>query len=74
MNTDSESDIEDTEQKNHKYRNLRMPFGKYKGQRLIEIIEDNKVEGQTYFKWLLKHIAIKNTLLQEALEYYSDYQ
>ena len=73
MNTDSESDIEDTEQMNHKCRNLKMPFGKYKGQKLLEIIEDNKVEGQTYFKWLLKNIAIKNTLLQEALEYYSEF-
>ena len=74
MNTDSESDIEDTEQMNHKYRNLKMPFGKYKGQKLLAIIEDNKPEGQTYFKWLLKNIPIKNTLLQEALEFYSDYQ
>ena len=34
MNTDSESDKEDIEEMNHKYRNLRMPFGKYKGQKL----------------------------------------
>ena len=72
MNTDSESDIEDTQQMNHKYKNLTMPFGKYKGQKLWEIVEDNKVEGQKYFKWLLKNIPIKNTLLQDALEFYSN--
>ena len=74
MNCDSENDNEEMNDMNHKYRNLKMPFGKYKGQKLLEIIEDNKPEGQTYFKWLLKNIPIKNTLLQEALEYYSDYQ
>ena len=72
MHSDSESDNEDTQQMNHKYENLIMPFGKYKGQKLLEIVEDNKVEGQTYFKWLLKNIPIKNTLLQEALEFYSN--
>ena len=51
MNTDSESDNEEVNM-HHRYRNLRMPFGKYKGQKLLEVIEDNKSEGQTYFKWL----------------------
>ena len=74
MNTDSESDKEDIEEMNHKYRNLRMPFGKYKGQKLWEVIADNKPEGQTYFKWILKKVPIKNTLLQEALEFYSECQ
>ena len=68
MNTDSETDIEDIQQ----YGNVMMPFGKYKGQKLWEIVEDNKVEGQKYFKWLLKNIPIKNTLLQDALEFYSN--
>ena len=72
MNTDSESDNEEVNM-HRRYRNLRMPFGKYKGQKLLEVIEDNKTEGQTYFKWLLKSIPIKNTLLQEALEFYSEF-
>ena len=38
MNTDSENEIEDTVD----YMNEKMPFGKYKGKIISEVIEDNK--------------------------------
>ena len=72
MISDSETDNEDNEEMSRKYGKLRMPFGKYKGQKLWEVIENNKSEGQTYFKLILKNISIKNTALQEALEFYSE--
>jgi uncharacterized protein (DUF3820 family) len=59
MNTDSESDIEDTGD----YMNEKMPFGKYKGQKISEVIEYNKVEGQKYMKWLLKNSLFFGTTL-----------
>jgi uncharacterized protein (DUF3820 family) len=69
MSTDSESDIEDTQH----ISDERMPFGKYKGKRMSEVVEDNKKEGQNYIKWVLKNIPIRKSSLQKALEFYSEF-
>ena len=38
MSTDSESEIEDI----GNFSNEKMPFGKYKGKRISEVVEDKK--------------------------------
>ena len=69
MNSDSESTIEDIGD----FSNEKMPFGKYKGKRISEVVESNKKEGQKYMKWLLKNIPIRKPSLQKALEFYSEF-
>ena len=69
MSTDSESEIEDIGD----FSNEKMPFGKYKGKRISEVVEDNKKEGQKYIKWLLKNIPIRKPSLRTALEFYSEF-
>ena len=58
-------------------RNVIMPFGKYKGQRvsMIQDIEDRRhgEVGKQYLSWVFKNVEIKDVVLKEAVEFYKDY-
>ena len=62
---------------NAKYKDVKMPFGKYKGIKLYDIaqIHDSYYfyEGQHYLTWVSSNMEIKNDLLKEAIEFYKDY-
>ena len=63
--------------KHDELKNVTIPFGKYKGQRvsLIQDIEDGhhgKV-GKQYLSWVLQNVEIKDALLKEAVKFYKDY-
>ena len=63
--------------KHNELKNVTMPFGKYKGQRvsLIQDIEDGRhgKVGKQYLSWVLQNVEIKDALLKEAVKFYKDY-
>ena len=58
-------------------RNVIMPFGKYKGQRvsMIQDIEDRRhgKVGKQYLRWVIKNVEITDAVLKEAVEFYESY-
>ena len=62
---------------NAKYHDVKMTFGKYKGQKLYNIsqIEDRYCmkTGQKYLTWVSNNISVEDELLKEAVEFYTDY-
>ena len=62
---------------NAKYDDVKMTFGKYKGQKLYNIaqIEDKYCMklGQKYLTWVSNNVEIEDELLNEAVEFYKDY-
>ena len=63
--------------KHNKLKNVIIPFGIYKGQRILDIsnFEDSKCRpvGKQYLRWVLKKMDIKNKLIKEAMEFYGIY-
>ena len=62
---------------NSKYKNVRMPFGKYKGSSIYSIAEFKDryfmPVGKSYLKWVSENVEIKDPLLKEVIEFYKDY-
>ncbi len=62
---------------NYKYRNVILPFGKYKGKTIYSVAtkKDNYhgYPGKEYLKWVSKNVDIKDKLLKEAVEFYKKY-
>jgi uncharacterized protein (DUF3820 family) len=56
---------------NAKYKDVKMPFGKYKGIRLYDIAQIHDryyfFEGQHYLKWASDNTSMNNDLLKEAI-------
>ena len=62
---------------NAKYKDVRIPFGKYKGNTIydIAVLKDRYYMpvGKKYLKWVLENVEIKNALLKECIEFYKTY-
>ena len=62
---------------NAKYHDVKMTFGKYKGQKLYDIAQEQDrycmKPGQKYLTWVSNNVNIENELLSEAIEFYKDY-
>ncbi len=61
---------------NRKYKDVRMPFGKYKGYSLLglALYQENHIDvGKNYLRWVSKNVDIKDKLLKEAVEFYKRY-
>ena len=74
---DREAKKEKMNMLNAKYNDVKMTFGKYKGQKLYNIsqIEDRYCmkTGQKYLTWVSNNIIVEDELLKEAIEFYKDY-
>ena len=62
---------------NAKYHDVRMTFGKHKGIKLYELAQQHdryyNYPGQKYLQWVSKNVDIEDELLNEAVEFYKDY-
>ena len=62
---------------NAKYKNIKIPFGKYKGSTIydIAVLKDRYYMpiGKKYLKWVSENCDIKDKLLKEAVEFYKTY-
>lgn len=61
---------------NYKYKNVVMPFGKYKGMSIYNIAmhkDRHEQVGKNYLRWVLKNVEIKDKLLKEVIEFYKSY-
>ena len=63
--------------KYNELKDVKMPFGKYKGQRVssIQDIDDRRYGkvGKQYLRWVLNNIDIEDGVLKEAIEFYENY-
>ena len=57
-----------------KYKAVVMPFGRYKGKKIYQIVnmkDGNGFElGKEYLIWVSENIEIKNPLLEETIDFY----
>ena len=52
---------------NAKYHNVKMTFGKYKGEKVYDLA------NMQYLTWVSNNVDVENELLNEAIEFYKDY-
>ena len=62
---------------NSKYKDVVIPFGKYKGSRVydIAVLKDRYYMpiGKTYLKWVSDNVEIKDKVLKKCIEFYKTY-
>jgi uncharacterized protein (DUF3820 family) len=60
--------------KSMKYQSVVMPFGKYKGKKIYDIVKIKDVNGlesgKAYLTWVNENITITNELLEETIVFY----
>ena len=52
---------------NAKFNDVRMTFGKYKGEKVYDLA------NMQYLTWISNNVDVENELLNEAIEFYKDY-
>ena len=62
---------------NAKYHDVKMTFGKYKGEKVYNLatIQDSyfRCPGKQHLTWVSNNVEVENELLNEAIEFYKDY-